>query len=195
MITQNKSWVAEANLKVQISDVLTSLGIYVPEGLSNKKIHCPFGFYHSDNGLAKAMRVYTESNTVYCFSCSKRYSCVSLAAAAWDCSYATAAFRLLEGAGIKPKTLEERWAYATTQDELKPDLMALADALKIYCTRFDSWGSLQYTEQVAKKFSACLEILEMVKTDDDASAWLNVSKQAMSKTLQAAEISRTRGSA
>src|SRR6187402_1740306 len=96
---RQKSWVDEANDRIKITDVLTSIGVFVPSTIlngGNKKIYCPFGFYHSDGGTTKAMRVYMKTNNVYCFSCSKRYSPVSLAAAKWDTSWTTAALNLLE---------------------------------------------------------------------------------------------------
>jgi len=184
---RQKSWIEQANEVVKISDVLASFGVFVPASVvegSNKKIFCPFGFYHSDGGLTKAMRIYTRSNSVYCFSCSKRYDPVSLAAARWDTSWVTAAITLLEDAGFKPKSLEERWQDAVTIEVNTPDLIALADALKMYCSTIcASWNMLQLDEQVADKLSSCLSLLDAVRTDEDATKWLNITKQAMKQVL------------
>lgn len=186
---RQKSWIDEANDRVQITDVLTSIGVFVPSSIingGNKKIYCPFGFYHSDGGTSKAMRVYLQSNMVYCFSCSKRYSPVSLAAAKWDCSWMNAAFRLLEDAGFKPKTLQERWADATAQVHNKPDLIALADALKMYCSGITSeWQTKQLDETVAETLNKCLGLLSMVESDEDATKWLQTCKQVMNRLLEA----------
>jgi hypothetical protein len=183
------SWIDEANTKIDITDVLASVGVFVPESIrngGNKKVYCPFGFYHSDGGATKAMRVYKNNNTVYCFSCSKRYSPVSLAAAKWDCSWMNAAFRLLEDAGFKPKSLEERWAEATTPVENKPDLIALADALKTYCSGVaDDWGSLQLEDNVAETLNKCLGLLNIVSTEEDATKWLYTCKKVMRRLLEA----------
>jgi len=185
---RQKSWIDEANERIDISDVLTSLGIFVPESVrngGNKKVFCPFGFYHSDGGITKAMRVYKASNTVYCFSCSKRYSPVTLAAAKWDCSWHNAAFRLLEDAGFKPKTLEERWAEATAQVVVKPDVLSLADALKMYCSGISSeWATKQLDENVAETLNKCLGLLNIVETNEDAAKWLDACKKVMSKLLE-----------
>lgn len=183
------SWIDEANNRVQITDVLTKIGVFVPSSIlngGNKKIYCPFGFYHSDGGTTKAMRVYLKSNTVYCFSCSKRYSPVGLASAKWDCSWFNAAFRLLEDAGFKPKTLEERWADATATIDNKPDLISLADALKMYCSGITSeWQTEQLDDSIAETLNRCLGLLSMVQSDEDAAKWLLTCKKVMNRLLEA----------
>lgn len=188
MLLRQKSWIDTANEYVHIADVLLSLEIFVPESVKSggtKKVHCPFGFYHSDNGLSKAMRVYGNSNTAYCFSCSKSYSPVTLAAAAWDCSWNNAAFRLLEDAGFKPKSLKERWAEATTQEVNKPDLIALGDALKTYCsTIYPNWNVVQLKDSVGGKLNKCLSLLDLVNTDEEAEKWLSICKLIMSTQLE-----------
>lgn len=188
MIRQ-QPWIDKANELVQISDLLANFGIYIPidaQSGASKKVHCPFGFYHSDGGTSRAMRIYYESNTAYCFSCTKRYTPVKLAAAVWDCSWSTAANRLLEDAGFKPKTLKERWVEATTPVENKPDLIALADALKMYCSGISAdWSKMQYSDKVAAKLDRCLSLLDSVATSEDADKWLSVCKIAMRRILEA----------
>lgn len=185
---RQKSWIDEANERIDIADVLTNIGVFVPAAArtgGNRKLQCPFGFYHSDGGLAKAMRLYRASNTVYCFSCSKRYSPVTLAAAARDCSWNNAAFKLLEDAGFKPKTLKERWVEATTIPENKIDTIALADALKMYCSGVSpDWAVLQLDDSVATTLNKCLSLLTVVTTEESAVKWLQTCKQVMQKVLE-----------
>lgn len=187
MQLRQKSWIETANEQVHIADVLNNLGIFVPETVrdgGNKKVLCPFGFYHSDGGISKAMRIYGRNNTAYCFSCSKRYSPVTLAAAAWDCSWVNAAFRLLEDAGFKPKSLEERWVEANTQIENKPDLIALADALKTYCSGIiQDWAQVQLRDDVGEILNKCLNLLDSVNTNEDATKWLQTCKTVMYRKL------------
>ena len=182
----HKSWIDQANETVKITDVLTSFGVFVPpSNAASRKVYCPFGFYHSDGGLTKAMRIYQRSNSVYCFSCSKRYDPVGLAAAKWDTSWVSAAFRLLEDSGFKPKSLKERWQDAVTEVYNSPDLIALADALKMYCSGISpAWQSRQLDDTVAEKLSKCLELLDSVKTDEDAVKWLTTTKKVMKHTLE-----------
>jgi hypothetical protein len=184
---QRLSWVDEANDKVLITSVLRITGVFVPDNIAeggNKKIFCPFGFYHSDHGLTKAMRVYTSSNTAWCFSCSKRYNPVSLAAAYWDVRWDTAALRLLEDIGYKQKTIEDRWREATSEITTSPDIVALADALKVYCASQDSlWAINQLEGDIAVTLNKCLSLLDSVKTNEDATKWLTVTKQAMTNKI------------
>ncbi len=186
-LRQKTSWVDPANEYVKITDVLTQIGVFVPSSVlngGNKKIHCPFGFYHSDGGLSKAMRVYLESNRVYCFSCSKQYSPVSLLSASFDCPWNSAAIQLLEDFGYKPKTIPERWAEATATVVTEPDRLALAEALKMYCSSVcKNWAIEQLETDVADMLSKCLDLLQSVKTDEDATKWLNTTKLVMNRKL------------
>jgi hypothetical protein len=188
LLRQRTSWIDEANNLISIADVLGSQGVYVPDNVrqgGTKKVHCPFGFYHSDNGLSKAMRVYGASNTAYCFSCSKSYSPVTLAAAAWDCSLNAAALRLLEDIGYKRKTVAERWAEATAEKTSEIDILELAEALKIYCAGISpDWEMLQLQDDVAALLNRCLSLVKAVKTDEQADKWLIVCKQAMASKLK-----------
>jgi hypothetical protein len=183
-----RSWVDEANEYVKITDVLSNMGVYVPETIingGNKKIHCPFGFYHSDGGLSKAMRVYLSNNTAYCFSCSKSYNPVSLTAAKLDCPMNNAALKLLEDFGYKAKTVDERWQEAIAQVIVKPDTLALAEALKTYCSGIDpDWNIHQLDERVGETLTKCLSLLSQVTTDEEAFKWLDSTKLVMSRKLE-----------
>ncbi len=182
------SWIDKANELVEISDVLALAGVDVPSSIqdgSTKKIHCPFGFYHSDRGVSKAMRLYSTNNAVYCFSCAKRYSPVSLASAMWDCSWENAAFRLLDLIGYKPKSLEERWQEAIASKEEEPDILLLAEALKTYCSGIASdWNTRRLDEHISHVLSKCLALLQQVKTKEDAGEWLTTCKMIMKKLLE-----------
>lgn len=188
MQIRQKSWIDIANQQIHIADVLVNAGVFVPESVKSgraHKVHCPFGFYHSDNGLSKAMRVYGNNNTAYCFSCSKRYSPVALASAVWDCSWNSAALRLLEDAGFKPKALKERWVEATTIEQNKPDLISLADALKMFCSSISpQWSQLQLQDDIAITLNKCLDLLDAVTTDEDALKWLDTCKKVMQLKLE-----------
>lgn len=189
LLRQNTSWIELANTTVKITDVLASIGIFVPAVASNgtsKKISCPFGgIYHSDGGMEKTMRVFHASNSVFCFRCTKRYDPVSLTAELNDCSFFNAAMMLLEDADLAPKSLEQRWAEAVRPEIKELDLIALADALKIYCSGICStWVTRQLDPEVGQKLNACLELLPSVKSSEGADKWLTVCKQVMRKVLE-----------
>lgn len=57
-----------ANTQAPIHLILDDLyGIKVPEFSSSWKIHCPYGDEHKDGGRGTNCRVYSSSNSVFCF--------------------------------------------------------------------------------------------------------------------------------
>lgn len=68
-----------ANELVRIEWVLRDLfEIEIPEGVDAWRVHCPWGREHSDKGVAKTFRVYSETNTSMCFATHGQYSPVRL---------------------------------------------------------------------------------------------------------------------
>ncbi len=182
-----RSTVAVANEQVSIVTVLQMLGIELPDDIGSgrsRKLHCPFGdVYHSDQGASAAMRVYPETNSAYCFSCSAYFTPVSLAAKAMGCSMPQAAEQLLDRVGHRPLDLAGQWAQAK-EYEPDPDKALLADALKTYCRRkHPGWEMQQFDGSVAAVLTRCLGILDLVKTANDATTWLDVCKRAMDRAL------------
>lgn len=138
------------------------------------KTFCPFGeFYHADRGVEAAFRVYPEPNNAYCFGACGFFSPVSLYAAAQGISQGAAADSLLQQVGWKPPSLEERWAEALAATTT-PDVLALAEALKAYCSRvIPGWEFAQFEKPYSEVLDKCLSLLPRVSTDEDATAWLN----------------------
>lgn len=188
-----RSVIAEANEHVPIALVLRMLGTEVPEDLgarSSHKVRCPFGdVYHSDHGASPTMRVYTDSNSVFCFSCSTSYTPVRLAAKGLDLDARTAALRLLDRIGRAPLDLAARWRTAI-EYEPEPDKAQLAEALKTYCRRIDpDWNTRQFEPAVATRLTHCLRVLDLVHTAEEASMWLTTCKQVMLVALETREPS------
>lgn len=185
--------VAVANEKVPIATVCRLLGVDLSDDIAvgrSRKAQCPFGpIYHSDGGISPAMRVYPESNSAYCFSCAAYYTPVSLAAKAMDLTWHTAALRLLDHIGHRPLDLAQQWQQVT-QYEPEPDKVLLADALKTYCRRVaPNWVSRQFEPAVAKVLTRCLALLDLVKSEEDVSLWLERCKEVMRRALHCEELS------
>lgn len=178
--------IAVANEKVPIATVCRMLGVAVDDGVGrNRKVHCPFGdLYHSDQGLSPAMRVYPESNSAFCFSCSAYYTPVHLAARAMNVDQRTAAARLLDRIGYRP--LDPAAAWQRVQRYEPPvDKALLAEALKIYCRRIEpTWALRQFEPRVAATLTRCLRLLDLVRTDEDVQVWLAGCKEAMIREMQ-----------
>jgi hypothetical protein len=179
--------VTVANEKVPIATVLRLFGADAPEDVetaSSRKISCPFGtVYHSDGGVAAAMRVYPESNSAYCFSCGVYYTPVSLAARALDTNRQTAALHLLDHVGLRPQDPFEAFQSAASY-EPTPDITLLAEALKTYCRRVDpAWPNRQFEPEVAAMLTRCLGLLELVGSAEAVLLWLERCKEAMRSVL------------
>lgn len=176
-----------ANENVSIVTVCQMLGVDLPDDVGSsrsRKVSCPFGeLYHSDQGVSAAMRIYPDTNSVYCFSCSTYWTPVSLAAQAWDVDRRTAAERLLDHIGYRPLDLATAWRTAT-EFEPEPDKALMADALKTYCRRIDKqWNLRQFDAGVAATLTRCLSLLDLVRTSDDVGVWLAGCKTVMQRTL------------
>jgi hypothetical protein len=179
------SLIDEANKKVSIYLVCSLIGIDTEgrEG-SSIKTYCPFGdFFHSDGGKEPAFRVYSDTNSAYCFSCKKYFSPVSLYSSATDLKPKQAAEDLLERIGHKQPTFEELWSNVQPK-EPQPDTAMLSKALRLYCQRISSdWSRDQFTSEVAEVLDRCLALLDAVRTTEDAQYWLSMSKKIMAKAL------------
>lgn len=185
---RQRSLIAVADEKVPIIEVCRLLGVSafgdVNEG-STRKVHCPFGaIYHSDGGVSMTMRIYADTNTAWCFNCTHGYTPTKMAARAWDMDRVTAAGRLLGHIGWFPPSLDEVWQELANYHP-PVDIDQLAEALKTFCRRVTpDWAQRQFVPVVAERLSACLSLLALVSTDDDARAWLNGCKSAMLLVLQ-----------
>lgn len=179
--------VAVANEQVPIVTVCRMLGLELPDDVGegrSRKVPCPFGaIYHSDGGVDPTMRIYPESNSAFCFSCSISYTPVALAAKGMGLNPHAAAARLLDVIGYRPMDLAGQWSDALAYAPV-PDTAMMADALKTFCRRVcPAWSSAQFEPQVAAVLTRCLSLLDLVKTEQDVEPWLTRCKEAMQVVL------------
>lgn len=182
---QEESIVTLANARVTISHALRLVGTDVPDYMGRgAKLYCPFGhLYHSDGGMAKAFRVYPDTNSAYCFAGCGAFRPVSLIAADRGMSPEDAAEFLLDLTGYVPPDLDSRWAAATAVS-VDIDRGSLAEALKVACAAMDSrWEVRQFEDDVAVRFRQCLGLLPRIQSGADAAQWLQATKQIMRKQL------------
>lgn len=181
---RSRNPVTIANERVSLVELLGVLGHdcpYPPEGRS-VKIHCPFGFEHSDHGNEAAFRVYS-GNTGFCFAGHGFMTPVWLAAQSWDVEPAEAAQRLLNHIG-----------YVDVSDvdlvrellEAPPELVdkdALGAALRVWCERQDDWRQFEYSEPVTKAIDQLWSLLPRVSCASEAARWLDVGKIVMARVM------------
>jgi len=186
---KHRNIIALADERVPITTVLGMLGISVDID-TRRKFPCPFGnIYHSDGGTAAAMRVYPDSNSCYCFSCSAYYTPVMLAARALDMPRQATAVHLLDRIGYRGMDLAAVWREAR-EYQPPPDKAMLADALKTYCRRVaPRWSSQQFEPAVSRLLMRCFGLLDLVQSPDDATLWLARCKVAMSSMLHGNALS------
>ncbi len=180
--------VTVANEVVPIATVLRWFGVDGGDvSERSRKLRCPFGqIYHSDHGVAPALRVYPDTNSAYCFSCTWYLTPVSLAARGWDVDRRTAAERLLTRVGHRPLDLASQWR-AAAQYTPELDKSLSAQALKTYCRRISSsWESRQFEPQVAADLTRCLALLDLVTSAEDHALWLTSCKTVMRRALEEA---------
>lgn len=185
---KRRNIIAVADEKVPITTVLNLLGIEVAD--TRRKFCCPFGgIYHSDGGIAAAMRVYPDTNSCFCFSCSAYYTPVMLAARALEMPRQAVAVHLLDRIGYKGLDLAAIWRECS-EYEPKPDTAMLAEALKTYCRRVaPRWSTQQFEPAVSRLLMRCFGLLDLVATSEDANLWLARCKEAMSSVLHTNALS------
>lgn len=170
-----------ANERMGIIDACNHIGMGVSGGYSGK-LYCPFGeLFHADGGVSKAFRIYEDS--AYCFAESMYFTPVRLIARDRGISDLDAAEYILDVTGYVAPDIDSQWAAVTNTEEVV-NTDYLAEALKIYCQRIcPDWEVRQFTESTSKKLTKCLELTDRVRTKDEVTQWLAVTKQVMAYEL------------
>jgi hypothetical protein len=150
----------------------------------NGKQWCPFGAVsHMDGGQDRAFRIYPEENTAFCFGGCGFFTPTKMVAVGKDMNEDDAADYILEVTGYRPPTVEKRWEAATTVKQAI-DTDALAEALRVFCTRLDkNFDVSRYDEPIASTFRKCLALTDRVTSAEDATLWLRTTKEAMRQVL------------
>jgi hypothetical protein len=187
LIRHNESIVDIANRIVPFRKVLGMTNIYVSEFTYGKSIkaRCPFAdIYHLTEDAGKSMRVYSDTNTGFCYMGCGVLKPVSVYAKLNGVSYNVAAKFLLETVGHKLKTFDEKWQDAVSED--RPlNLEGYREALDEICFHHSQgqWGSIKYATLVSSSFSQLLSILGKAKSYEEADKWLEVAKKHMFKQI------------
>ena len=172
-----------ANSRMTIATACTLAGMDVDEHYTGK-LYCPFGeIFHLDGGSSKAFRVYSGDNSAWCFAGCGYFTPVRMVAKVKDFSDAEAAQWILDQTNYVPPDYESQWA-ALMAAPVLVDTDGLSAALMVSCARVDPrWEDRQFDPDIAASLRRCLEMLPKVKTPDDATQWLSVTKQFMHRAL------------
>lgn len=174
-----------ANDRMTITQALAEIGAEVSLYGTTTKTYCPFGhLYHSDMGASKAMRVYPDTNSAWCFAGCGFFSPVRVISLDKDLTEEAAANYILDVTGYVPDDYMSRWE-ALTKEKETVDTDSLAEALKVACSRMHPrWEEIQFDEAVSGKLAQCLSLLRQVRSAGDAEKWLRMTKEAMRLKLK-----------
>lgn len=172
-----------ANERMSIVQACHEIGMWTPDIPGAMKMNCPFeDIWHSDGGRARAFRIYEDTNSAYCFACQQYYNPVKLISLERDISEEQAAEVILELTGYAEPSVDEAWAEVTREQEFSTE--TLPEALKVACQRISpAWETRQFEESVATKFRQCLGLLPKVRSEADATLWLDTSRKIMRNVL------------
>jgi hypothetical protein len=170
--------VDRANDLISIIGLLRSLDVHVPDiGVTKSyRTYCPFGILHPDHGMDKALRIYPETNSAFCFAGCGYFTPVGLAMMAWDLTPAEAAQKLLDDAGssVVPEPYQ-------APPEPLPDRYSLEEALRVYARRkYPGWEADHHFRET---FERCLSLLKMVRVSTQAEEWMLGCKQALDRLV------------
>lgn len=179
--------IERANKDIRIEDVLNDyFDCSVPYGIDKIKDYCPLGFDHSDGGVRKALTVYGDSNTAWCFSHSMRFEPVSLWQIRTGMKSGEAARDLLNvyGHRTSPLTLSERWEKAEQKQSSPPiDRDALRDLVLNKAASLPMYSKLQYDDSVVKAISYLLRSVDNLPDSADYGTIIKW-KASMDRTLE-----------
>jgi hypothetical protein len=174
-------------------------GVYADPAMVTK-VYCPFGMFHRDGGVDRALRVYPQSNTAYCFAGCGFIDPIRLFRLTYDLSPLEAAKRLVETYGEAPQTWDARLSEAlrpTPTPDLRTTLVA---ALHNALSADPRYGAISLEPYVMKVTRDCLMELDPNEdpshkdpsSDPDlARAWLATSLARVAEAMRRATIDPT----
>lgn len=179
--------ISKAETAVPIEDVLRDLyAIDVPRDAGDWKSACPLGYEHSDGGRSKAMRVYSDNNTAWCFSHSARYTPLDL----WKIKYSIpsrlrAATEMLGQYGIstEPPSPDERWGKLDRVNDVDLlDREVLKEIFRSHCRTLPGYAIVQYDAETLDLVTAILKTVNRLPDEADYNEieeWLKKAKKIM----------------
>ena len=176
-------FISLANDKVRIEDVINTYfdpDYPIPYNATSWKTSCPFQYEHEDFGFEKQFRVYSETNSAYCFKMHGHLDPVIL----WQsripgATRRQAAIDLLETFGIETKTKHwrDRFREARAEKQMQFDPGPVVQAFQVMLQSLPDYGRRQFEGDVIEDVDVCLkEIVEKVPTFsslEDMEVWFN----------------------
>lgn len=177
-----------ADTKIPIETVLMDLyQIEIPYGAGEWKAQCPLGHDHSDGGRSKAMKVFSDSNSAWCFSHGMKFTPVSLAQLKFDQPRVQAARALLDYYSIstRPPSPDERWEtleHQQQEEEQELDRESLKESFINFLSTLPLYSIRQFDSEVLRLVSKILRSADKLSSDSDYDTleeWMSIAKKIM----------------
>lgn len=193
--TRNLTWkeqVVQRALKdIKIEDVLSRYyDINVPYDAVSWKVRCPFFFEHEDGGLDKQFRVYSESNSGYCFAMHGRVDNLTLyRSQRFSSTFFDAAEALLTEFNIeyKNKSYRETFEEILKEKEEVIDSSSIIEAMKVYLSTISEYEDLQFHPEVLDGMKLFLDqvysICENASSLEEVETWYQLEKSRLRSIL------------
>lgn len=156
-LTWEQQVIQKAKTEIRIEDVLQKYyDIDVPYEAVSWKVRCPYAYEHADGGLDKQFRVYSDSNTGWCFEMHGRVDNLSLYRDQHPyLNYFDAAKSLLEDFDIDFHRKSYREVYEDIVSEKRVDLryQDIVDAMKLYVSAFPQYVEHEYDGEVVQRIN------------------------------------------
>lgn len=179
-------WVALANDRIRVEDVINehfAPDLPIPYHSTSWKTSCPFEFEHEDFGFEKQFRVYSETNSCFCFKMHGHMDPVIL----WQSrlpglSRRQAAIDLLESYGIdtKTKNWRERFKETLAESEASFDPAPVKRAFQVMLISLPDYGRRQFEGDVITDVDTALKEIERkvpeFKSRKQLERWFNAVK-------------------
>lgn len=185
----SRNWMLLAQQVVPIGEVLSDLfGIEVPYGEGAWKVECPLGYEHRDGGARRDMKVFTETNTAYCFNHREQFDNVTL----WrilhgdKVSWNQSSIDLLKHFEVMQRFTDpdERWDRLDSEKDTEVDQVNVKDSLRLFATSLPNYSVHQYRDEVLDTMrDLYLKANELPNNAsyDTMDAWLTESKNTLTR--------------
>jgi hypothetical protein len=185
--------VGRANTEVRVEAVLNDhFAMHVPLEAEGWKTRCPFAAEHEDGGLDRQFRVYSSSNSGYCFALHGRLDPVRLwRLRSWFPSIRATAEDLLRSYGVeyRSKPYRERMALLRQSSGFRVDADSVVGALRVYLTSQPLYEARQYDDSILRGVNLVLnevrDLCDRAETLGEVETWLQQSKQQLDQLLTA----------
>lgn len=182
-----------ANDKVRIEEVLTKyFNTYVPYQAHSWKVRCPFFFEHDDGGIDRQFRVYSATNTGYCFALHGTLTPVRL----WSIrgSFRTqreAATALLDTFGVSyrepPYWERVRGLQETIESRPVADPQIMVQAIQYFLRNLEGYEAHQYDTEVLLRVNSILgevhSICAEARSVEEVEQWYQAARDELRRTI------------